>query len=316
MQPIATTLDQYRIYLRVQRNAAKRTVEGYQYDISLLLRFLGPRYPDVALTAASITVADIEAYLASVMDTTGPRTRNRRLNAFRGLFDYAHRQRLVTENVARQVHLPRVRRSLPDVFSEPEIQALLDVRLAVSDLRARDRAMFMAIYDVGLRTTETLTLDVTDVDLRSGTLVIHEGKGGKDAVMPMSPKTVETLREYLPVRGRILTRQHLNPARNAMFPAQRAPRLTKEGVEDALRRACRRIGITRRVFPHQLRHSYATHLLDHGADLRDVQELMRHEDISTTQIYTHKTVVRIRQAHGLAHPLARGLLSEPGSEGR
>ncbi|HVD26684.1 MAG TPA: tyrosine recombinase [Gaiellaceae bacterium] len=274
---------------------APRTVEAYRRDLTALAGWLG-RPP------AAATTEDLERWLAELRAAgLAPATIARRIASVRSLFRHLVLIGAVTENPAADLDLPRRVRRLPRTLSPGEAERLIEAAVGTTPRALRDRALVELLYGSGLRVSEAVGLDKAGVDLDQR-LVRTVGKGGKERVVPVGRQAVDALRRYLS-RGRPhLDRRH----RPELFLNAQGGALTRAGAFLILRRLAEKGGLEpERVHPHLLRHSFATHLLEGGADLRSVQEMLGHADLSTTELYTHVTDRRRRELFFQAHPHAR-----------
>jgi integrase/recombinase XerD len=274
---------------------APRTVEAYRRDLTALSAWLGK-------PLASATTEDLERWIAELRGAgLSPATIARRAASLRSLFRHLVLIGTASENPAAELDLPRRVRRLPRTLSPGEAERLIDAAAGTAPRALRDRALVELLYGAGLRVTEAVSLDKAGVDL-DARLVRTIGKGGKERIVPVGREAVDALRRYL-ARGRPhLDRRH---RRELFLNAQGGP-LTRAGAFLILRRLAEKAGLEQgRVHPHLLRHSFATHLLEGGADLRSVQEMLGHADLSTTELYTHVTDRRRRETYFQAHPHAR-----------
>jgi integrase/recombinase XerD len=276
---------------------APRTVEAYRRDLAHLSDWLG-RSP------ADASTDDLTAYVAQLRaDGLAPTTIARRLAAVRSFFRHQVLLGTRTDNPAANVELPKRRRKLPRTLSPAEVERLLDAAAGTTPRALRDRALAELLYGAGLRVSEAVGLDRQSVDLQHK-LVRCLGKGSKERVVPIGREAAEALRRYL-ARGRPhLDKRH----RPELFLNAQGGALTRAGVFLVLRRLAAKAGLEpERIHPHLLRHSFATHLLEGGADLRAVQEMLGHADLATTELYTHVSDRRRRELYFQAHPHARRL---------
>jgi integrase/recombinase XerD len=276
---------------------APRTVEAYRRDLAHLTEWLGG-------SPAEASPDDLAAYVAQLRaDGLAPTTIARRLAAVRSFFRHQVLLGARTDNPAANVELPKRRRTLPRTLSPAEVERLLDAASGTQPLDLRNRALGELLYGAGLRVSEAVALDRQSVDLESR-LVRAFGKGSKERVVPIGREATESLRRYL-ARGRpFLERQH----RQELFLNANGGPLTRAGVFLVLRKLAAKAGLEpERIHPHLLRHSFATHLLEGGADLRAVQEMLGHADLATTELYTHVSDRRRRELYFQAHPHARRL---------
>jgi integrase/recombinase XerD len=274
---------------------APRTVEAYRRDLTGLAAWLGR-------PLATVTTAELERWIAEQRAAgLSPATIARRIASLRSLFRHLVLIGSVTENPAADLDPPPRIRRLPRTLSPGEAERLIDAANGTTPRALRDRALAELLYGAGLRVSEAVGLDKAGVDL-DDRLVRTIGKGGKERVVPIGRQAVDALRRYL-ARGRPhLDRRH----RRELFLNAQGGALTRAGAFLILRRLAEKAGLEpERVHPHLLRHSFATHLLEGGADLRSVQEMLGHADLSTTELYTHVTDRRRREMYFQAHPHAR-----------
>jgi integrase/recombinase XerD len=286
-------LEQFLALLRTTRSA--RTVEAYQRDLRRLGEWLGRR-------VGTVTTEELERYVAEQRAAgLAGTTIARRLSAVRSFFRHQQLLGARDDNPAAELDLPRRRRKLPRTLSPAEAERLLEAANGTSPRDLRDRALAELLYGAGLRVSEAVGLDKASVDL-DGRLVRALGKGGKERIVPLGRHAAESLRRYL-ARGRpYLDKRH----RRELFLNARGGALTRAGAFLILRTLAARAGLEpERIHPHLLRHSFATHLLEGGADLRSVQEMLGHADLATTELYTHVSDRRRRELYFQAHPHAR-----------
>jgi len=292
---LARQIDAFLSFALAERGLAAHTVEAYRrdlYDFARFLRGRGTHGPE------EVTRAAITLYLVSLRRAgRSPATVKRRAAAIRSLYRYLLREQLLTQDPTLDLGAPRLPRRLPHVLTVEEVDRLLDAPDPTTPEGLRDRAMLELMYSSGLRVSELVSLDVGDVDLNRE-LVRCVGKGSKERFVPVGSRAVSALLAYQR-RGRpALARRRMAAA---LFLSRRG-RLTRQACWQIIRRHGRRAGITRQLTPHVLRHSFATHLLEGGADLRAVQEMLGHASIATTQVYTHVSRERLRAVYARAHP--------------
>ena len=298
--------------LEVEKHASPHTVKSYRADLEDFLRWR--RAGSAAEAVQGIAARDVRAFLAT-LHTRGldPVSVARKLAAIRSLFRFLRRRGVVADNPAQQVRGPRQARKLVSFLPIDETMAMMDATdgRAATDghAPARDAAIVELLYASGLRVSELVGLDLRDLDFAEMTVRVI-GKGRKERIVPFGGAAASALREYLDVRG---------PGPGAVFLNRRRGRLTVRSVHTIVRRRARAAGIVRRVSPHTLRHTFATHLLDSGADLRMIQELLGHSRLSTTQRYTHVGSDQLMRIYDAAHPRAKERSAQSGSgnvEGR
>ena len=278
-------------YLAVERGASPHTVRSYATDLADFTAFLGKER--VALAAASARV--IRAYVAALYQRgLSKATIGRRLASVRSCFRFLARRGVIDANPARQVRTPRQGRRLPSFLPKDESKDLLDQPAATDEASRRDRALLEVLYATGIRVAECCGLDRADLDRGQGTLRVL-GKGDKERVVPVGDAAWAALDLYLATRAR---------DGGPVFTNRRGGRLTPRSVQRIVGREARRAGLTRRVTPHTMRHTFATHMLGEGADLRLIQELLGHSRLSTTQRYTHVSPEHLMKVYDAAHPRA------------
>jgi len=284
--------------LAVERRYSEHTLRAYRADLEGFEAFLRAR--GRPLTEASLR--DVRAFLASLRVRGLSRsTVARKVSAVRSLYRFLYREGLVPGNPARALRTPRRERRLPRFLTPEEVERLLSAADAPGWVGARDRAILEVLYGGGLRVSELVALNLADVDCRLG-LARVRGKGKKERLAPLGRCAAEALQRYLEWRSTVSLR---NKSPHALFiNAVDGRRLTARSVRRVLRKCLLKAGLDAGLSPHSLRHSFATHMLQNGADLRSVQELLGHEHLSTTQIYTHLTTENLRAIYERAHPRA------------
>jgi integrase/recombinase XerD len=298
---------EYLQYLVVERGLAANTVESYERDLRRYAEFLGARAVD---EFGDVGTADVSGFLAALRagDPDHPplsvSSAGRAVVAVRGLHAFAVRQALCDADPAREVAPPAPPKRLPKAIGVAEVERLLDAAGSTASgepRELRDRALLEFLYGTGARISEAVGLDVRDLDLAADPAVLLSGKGGKQRFVPVGSYAVRALEAYL-VRGRPALAAGRRPSA-AVFLNARGGRLSRQGAWGVLAQAADRCGIPA-VSPHTLRHCFATHLLDGGADIRVVQELLGHASVTTTQVYTLVTVDKLREVYAAAHPRA------------
>ena len=290
-------LDAYLDYLRIEKGVATHTLDAYSRDLTRYLQYLHDRHRISQLSAIDRSM--ILAYL-SFLQSSGraPRSRARVLSSIRGFHRFLFRERISTQNPTALIDSPRILQALPHLLSQAEVERLLQAPTGESPLAQRDRAMLEVLYATGMRVSELVGLRLSALQLDIGCLTAS-GKGSKQRLIPLGEVALEFLQEYLQ-NGR-LTLLRGQP-REAVFLNARGAAMSRQGFWKNLKGYAIQAGITQDVHPHMLRHSFATHLLENGADLRAVQSMLGHADISTTQIYTHVLQERLQQVHQRYHP--------------
>jgi integrase/recombinase XerD len=287
-------LDRFLDALWLEDGLAQNTLAAYRRDLTALARWLAARGASVEAAAE----ADLAAYMASQHTATRATTANRRVAVLRRFYRWAQRERIVAADPTVRLRSARRPARFPQSISESQVESLLGVPDETTALGLRDRAMLELLYATGLRVTELVGLRLTELSLSEG-LVRVVGKGSKERIVPIGETAQLWLERYL--RG---ARRALLAARtsDAVFVTRRGEAMTRQMFWVLVKRYATRAGIHAPLSPHGLRHAFATHLLNHGADLRVVQMLLGHADISTTQIYTHVARARLRELHAAHHP--------------
>lgn len=289
--------DAFLEHLRVERNLSPRTVTAYASDIAGLCDW-------AAREGVHLLEADhrrLRRYLAE-MDRAqySKRTIARRLAAARSFYRYLVRRGLISSSPAAVLATPKAPKRLPDVAPESLIDQLLALPVVTEPSGLRDLAILELLYASGIRVSELSGLDLGDVDMASATVRVM-GKGSRERIVPIHPLAIRRIREYLASGRPSLDK---GKSQGALFLNRLGTRLRADGVRRMLERYLEELGQSARITPHDLRHSFATHLLEGGADLRTVQELLGHVALSTTQIYTHVSTRHLREVHKGAHPRA------------
>jgi integrase/recombinase XerD len=292
----ADLVDEFLERLRVEDGAAALTVTAYRRDLRRLAAFVSTR----RRTPETARPADLVDYLASLQARgLGPRTLGRQLAAIRGLYRFARAAGHRRDDPAALLESPRLPRRLPRALSRADAAALVDGAAAETPRGLRDRALLELLYGAGLRASEAVGLRPGDLDLH-GQFLICEGKGSRQRLVPLGGAARRALAAYLE-RGRPVLLRRGDPGR--LFLNHHGRALSRQGLWTLVRSHARRAGL-RRAFPHALRHSFASHLLEGGADLRSVQALLGHADIGTTEVYTHLPSEAIRRMYRELHPRA------------
>lgn len=300
--PADPSIAEFAAYLRLERGQSPRTSEEYARDVELFGEFLEPGHPKTAafLKLPAATTSDVRRF---VMELMGPRkytatSVRRKIAALRAFYALQKREGRRTDNPAQDVPPPKAAKRLPHVMSEPEVAKLLRTRVAgkTDFQRLRDVAMMELLYASGIRRAELVGLNISDVDLDRRVMRVI-GKGNKQRTVFINQASADAIRNYLGVRPRTPD--------EALFLSKRKTRLSHRQAWVIFRQFAELSGITQHVTPHVMRHSFATHLLENGADLVTIKELLGHESLSTTQIYTNVSLEHMRRSYEEAHPRDR-----------
>ncbi len=301
----AGLVERFLDHLAVERGLSRHTLEAYRRDLARYLAYLGTRRVRDPLRAGEPDIAGFVAHLSETEYAPGKRytasSVARTLAAVRSFHRFLVREGETEVDPAGMVTRPKVPRSLPKPLSVEQVQRLVAAPGDNGPAALRDTAILETLYGAGLRISELVGLDVDEVDLEEGSVRVL-GKGAKERLVPLGSYAVRALEAYL-VRARASLARRAS--RSALFLNQRGGRLTRQGVTNVLKAAAKRAGIRSRVTPHMLRHSFATHLLEGGADVRVVQELLGHASVATTQVYTLVTKDHMREVYLTSHPRAR-----------
>jgi tyrosine recombinase XerC len=284
-------IDNFLRYLEVQKDASRHTLRAYRKDLEEFSAFVG-KEPE------AVEMMDVRGFVAQqVKEGRNRTTAGRRLAAIRSFLRYLHREGYLKANPARLVSTPKTQKLLPKFLTVDDVFSLIEKPEGIGFMMARDRAILELLYSSGLRVSEVAGLNAEDVNTREG-LVKVRGKGKKERVLPVGAKAVDAIKSYL-VEKVLLKRRD-----RAMFLNRRGTRLSDRGIRRIVVKYARLSGIRDDIGPHTLRHTFASHLLQAGADLRVIQELLGHSSLSTTQKYTHLDVAHLMDIYDKAHPLA------------
>ncbi|MES1981597.1 MAG: site-specific tyrosine recombinase XerD [Pseudomonadota bacterium] len=293
----ADLLDEFCDSLWLEDGLARNTLESYRRDLrkfSIWLEKSGGR------ALAQTTPADIQGFLAHMVIAQKARASStgRTISSLKRLFRYLLRQNKISVDPTAQIASPKLPRSLPKTLSEQDVEQLLHAPDVAVPLGMRDRTMLEVLYATGLRVSELVGLSVAQLSLDMGVVRVM-GKGSKERLVPLGEEALDWLQRYLQEIRPILLQRQLS---DALFVTQRGTGMTRQMFWYLIKRHARTGGINKPLSPHTLRHAFATHLINHGADLRVVQMLLGHTDISTTQIYTHVARERLKELHAQHHP--------------
>lgn len=292
-------LNSYIEYLRSVRNLSPHSIRAYGNDIAMFINFIKERGKKVTKT----NIEDLRAYISKLSENRlSAKSINRKISALRGFFRFLNRQKFMDVNPVDGIRSLRYGRYLPSFLFEDEISGIL-----TSDFTdfwsLRDKVIFEFLYSTGCRVSEATGLNVGDLDLKGGSAIV-KGKGNKERVVFLGENSKLMLREYL-LKRKYFVKSSDRESANALFINHHGRRITTRGVQYILSRYLENSEIMKKVTPHTFRHSFATHLLNRGADIRVVQELLGHANLSTTQIYTHISLEKLKKVYLDAHPHAR-----------
>ena len=287
-------IDHFVDALWLERGLSKQTLQAYRTDLSLMSGWLTGR-----MGLYAVTRGDLMEHLAWRMQAGySARSTARLLSCLRGFYRHALREALISEDPTLDIAMPQLGRPLPETLSEADVEALLAAPDVEDTLGLRDRCMLEVLYACGLRVTELVSLRLDQLNPRQGVLRVT-GKGNKERLVPLGEEALAWIVRYCSEARAVLLRGQPS---DVLFPSQQARQMTRQTFWHRIKLHARQAGIRSQLSPHTLRHAFATHLLNHGADLRVVQMLLGHSDLSTTQIYTHVARHRLRELHASHHP--------------
>jgi integrase/recombinase XerC len=301
--PLRAAAARFLQYLRVERNASELTTKSYAEDLAALAEYLTESHGGACPAPGDVSVFDLRGYVAALHEAGYAKaTIARRLASLRSFYRFGRREGWARENPADALRNPRKGRPLPHFLTAEEIGRLLDAPPEAAPAGLRDRAILETMYSAGLRVGELVGVNEGDLDFDAGILRVR-GKGRRERLSPLGSYAQRALGKWLAVR-KLHPREPAGAAA-PVFVNKFGRRLTTRSVGRMLEKYLKLTGLDRRTTPHSLRHSFATHLLDRGADIRSVQELLGHKNLVTTQIYTHVTTAALREVYEKAHPRAR-----------
>ena len=290
-------LSNFLAQLTIEKRASQYTVKSYKRDLNCLSTYCESK--SISLWT-DLKQTDIRSYMASRhRQGLSSTSLQRELSAIRSFFNFLLKNQLTDNNPGQYIKAPKKTRKLPKTLDVDQIKSLLEAGTN-STIEIRDLAMFELFYSSGIRLSELAQLNLTDIDLTDKTLMVRSGKGGKSRMLPIGSKAVAAINTWLEHRIKSIT-----STETALFISTRGTRLGQRSIELRLKQWCKKKGIAENIHPHMLRHSFATHLLESSQDLRAVQELLGHSNISTTQIYTHLDFQHLADVYDRAHPRAK-----------
>ncbi|MFN3480919.1 MAG: tyrosine recombinase XerC [Thermodesulfovibrionales bacterium] len=285
-------IDKFIRYLEIERGFSHHTLRAYKKDLEVFSEF-------VESQPEKIEPIDVRGFIAEQINSGLNKTSaGRRLAAVRSFFRFLHREGYIKSNPAKVVSTPKRPKMLPKFLTVDDVFSLIEKPEGIGFMVARDKAILELLYSSGIRVSELSGLDMGDIDLREG-LVKVRGKGRKERIVPVGSKAIEAIRSYL------VERMLLKKREKALFLNRNGSRITERSIRRIVVKYARMVLIDGRIGPHTLRHTFATHLLQAGADLRTIQELLGHSSLSTTQKYTHLDVTHLMEVYDKTHPLAR-----------
>ena len=289
-------LDQFLHYLTVEKGLAKKTLEAYSHDLNRFLDYLQEKRIEDVLGATKL---DVRAFLLTLrVRKLSNKTIVRNLVAIRTFFRFLTQEGKLESNPVEDLESPQLAKTLPEILSLREVEELLEAPKPQTPLGIRDRSMLEMLYATGMRVSELVSLQMNQLNLEGGYVLLF-GKGSKERAVPLGAEAIKRVSDYLKGARQILLKGKESPF---LFLNRSGRKMSRQAFWKKIKTYGRRAGIRKKITPHLLRHSFASHLLARGADLRSVQMLLGHADISTTQIYTHVTGERLKQVHKRHHP--------------
>jgi integrase/recombinase XerC len=304
---LAPLIDSFIEYLESGKNYSANTVKGYRGDLLQFMAFLGEHMEtgEAGVSIEAIDISRIRQYLGFLFSRLGRKTIARKLSALRSFFVFLEKRGIVPFNPAAEISSPRLEKKIPVYLSVDEMFRLLESSERLDTLGLRDMAILEMLYSTGLRAGELTSLNLEDVDFIEH-LVRVKGKGGKERIVPLGRQAAAVIERYLKAAESLRKKKQRNEKRGgALFVNFRGERLTSRSVRSIVKRYAGRSGLPSDTSPHSMRHSFATHLMDGGADLRSVQELLGHASLSTTQRYTHVSLDRLMAVYDESHPRSK-----------
>ena len=289
-------IDKFLDTLWLEKGLSENTLKSYRHDLASFADWLDRQ----AMSISSVKRTDLNKYLSYRLDRgLKARSTARSLSCLRALYRYLLREKIIEDDPTLRVENPKLGRPLPDTLTESDVEKLLAAPDIKTPLGMRDRTMLEVLYACGLRVSELTGLKLSEINLRQGVIRII-GKGSKERLVPMGEEAISWLTRYLAEARNDLLKNNL--AQDVVFPSNRGVEMTRQTFWHRIRELAKKADIQKKLSPHTLRHAFATHLLNHGADLRVVQLLLGHSDLSTTQIYTHIARERMKELHQQHHP--------------
>ncbi len=306
-------LESFKNYLEFEKNCSPHTVRNYTSDLRQYLAFLAAR----EIKTLEVDRLTVRSWLADLQRKIGKNSAGRKVASVRGFYRYLLREGEISSNPMEEVSIPKAEKRLPKFFSVDDVFRLMEApkpdkklvtkKLSTRKLAIRDRAILELLYSSGLRVSELTGLNISDINIRAEMIKVL-GKGNKERMIPLGGKAIEALSVYMEAKktpNKPSKNENEDKASEAVFLNYRGDRLTSRSVARIVEKYLRKAGVPGTGSPHTLRHSFATHLLDSGADLRGIQELLGHASLSTTQKYTHITTDKLMEVYDKAHPRAK-----------
>ncbi len=296
---ILEVIESFRKYLKVEKNYSEKTFEAYDYALNQFLDFLGEMEIN-SLEIEDIELNDIRPFLGWLNDKGYSKTSLKlKISAIKSFFKFAHKKGIIEKNSAALVPTPKLDKKLPSFLLKDEINRVIDSLDANDPIQARNQALIELLYSSGLRISEALNILLSDIDLSRNSVRVL-GKGQKERTVPVGSKAIESLKNYIKLRNLLIPDKRVN----FLFISKSGAKLSPVDAYRIINKLLKTVTENSQKSPHILRHTFATHLLDNGADIQSVSEMLGHSSLSTTQIYTHVSVERLKKAYKKSHPKA------------
>jgi len=297
---VIKTISEFETYLKVEKNASLHTIKNYLADIEQFHSFIEKEMINVF---SEVNHQAIRLYLTELFEKgLSRRSVSRKLSSMRAFFKFLEREHYIESNPFHQISLPKMQKTIPDFFYKEELEKLFEVEKLDTPLSVRNQAIIELFYATGIRVSELVQLKVSDIDFNVGTLLVI-GKGNKERYVPFGMYAEDALNNYLKHSRKELLMKS-DEQTDILFLNHLGKPLTTRGIRHILNEMIKKAALTSAIHPHKLRHTFATHLLNEGADMRSVQEMLGHENLSSTQIYTHVTKDYLQTIYKNAHPRA------------
>lgn len=307
MAVIKDYLNNFVQYLTIEKNASVCTTNSYVLDIKQFEAFLKKEHLGISdngeIDMQLIDEYALRCYISSLYNKIKKVSIARKVSSLKAFFNFFVKRGVLVKNPAFLISLPKMEKFLPTVLTIDEAEELMNLRFDDNFLGARNKAVIELLYSSGIRVSELVNIDIMDVDIHSGIIKVL-GKGRKERFVPFGDKAVDALKRYLIKRSGLIAKNNINQSKS-LFLNERGQRISTRAIQRLLKDCVRKTGIIKHATPHSMRHTFATHLLEAGADLRAIQEMLGHASLSTTQRYTKVNMKRLMEVYDKAHPKAK-----------
>ena len=301
-------IQKFKEYLVGEKDASPHTISAYLNDLTQFERFLkdsGHGYKDNQFQVELVDRIAIRSFMSHLYEKShSGASMGRKLSTLSSFFKFLCRENYIKTNIIKTIPIPKKSNKLPSYLSVDEVFRLLEIPRAISFVGARDKAIFEMFYNTGIRISELVRLSLENLEIEQRIIKVF-GKGKKERLLPLGKKTTEIIKSYLKFRSEHITTKNLTSPPSGLFLNQRGQTISVRGVRKIMSQYIRANNFPKNISPHSLRHTFATHMLEAGADLRAIQEMLGHASLSTTQKYTHLTIDRLAETYDKAHPRSR-----------